>query len=110
MAPVRRFSTAEKGKAPREEPDPLPPKKWLAPRGSDEGALQIVSRPLCEQAPPRFPLPLYAHIEGPEGADAERHGRRRRRCQRVTKVWVIPPGVHTEGSSREFMLHIAIPL
>ena len=110
MAPIHRFSMVEKGKAPREEPDPLPPKKWLAPHGSDEGALQVVSRPLCERAPPGFPLPLYAHVEGPEGADADRHGRCRRRRQRVTKVWVVPPGVHTKGSSQEFVLHIAIPL
>ena len=33
MAPIRRFSTAEKGKAPREEPDPLPPKKRLTLHG-----------------------------------------------------------------------------
>ena len=51
MAPMRRFSTAEKGKAPRGEPDPLPPKKRLAPRGPDEGALQVVSRPWCERVP-----------------------------------------------------------
>ena len=109
MAPIRRFSTAEKGKAPREEPDPLPPKKRLVLRGPDEGAHQVVSRPWCERAPPGFPLPLYAHIEGPEGADADRHGRRRHRRRRVTKVWVVPPGVHTEGSSREFVLHAAMP-
>ena len=109
MAPIRRFSTAEKGKAPREEPDPLPPKKRLIPRGPDEGVLQVVSRPWCERAPPGFPLPLYAHIEGSEGVDADRRGRRRRRRRRVTKVWVVPPGVHTEGSSREFVLHAAMP-
>src|SRR3954462_10364 len=101
MALIPRFSAAEKGKAPREEPDPLPPKKWLALHGRDEEAHQVVSRPWCERPPPGFPLPLYAHIEGAEGVDADRHGRRRR----VTKVWVVPPGVHTEGSSREFVLH-----
>ena len=110
MAPIRRFSTAEKGKAPREGPDPLPQKKQLIPRGPDEGALQVVPRPWGERAPPGFPLPLYAHVEGPEGANADRHGRRRRWRRRVTKVWVVPPGVHTEGSSREFVLHVAIPL
>ena len=110
MAPIRRFSTGEKGKAPREEPDPLPLKKRLVLRGPDEGAHQVVSRPWCERAPPGFPLPFYTHNEGPEGADADHHGRRRRRRRRVTKVWVVPPGVHTEGSSREFVLHVAIPL
>ena len=83
MAPICRFSMAEKGMAPREELDPLPPKKRLVPRGPDEG---------------------------PEGADADRHGQRRRRRRQVTKVWVVPPGVHTEGSSREFVLRVAIPL
>ena len=110
MAPIRWFSMTEKGKAPREGPDPLPPKKRLIPRGPDEGALQVVPRPWGERAPPGFPLPLYAHIEGPKGVDADRHGRRHRRRRRVTKVWVVPPGVHTEGSSQEFVLHVAIPL
>lgn len=110
MALICRFSTAEKGKAPREGPDPLPPKKRLIPRGPNEGALQVVSRPLCERAPPGFPLPLYAHVEGHEGADADHHGRRRRRRRLATKVWVVPPGVHTEGSFQEFVLHVAIPL
>src|SRR3954468_19719559 len=36
MAPIRRFSAAEKGKAPREGSDPLPPKKRPALRGRDE--------------------------------------------------------------------------
>ena len=109
MAPIRRFSTEEKGKAPREEPDPLPPKKRLALRGRDEGAHQVVSRPWCERPPPGFPLPLYAHIEGSEGFDAEHHGRHRRRRRRVTKVCIFPPGVHAEGSSRELVLHAAMP-
>src|SRR4051812_19251864 len=109
MAPIRRFLAAEKGKAPREDPAPLPPKKRLALRRRDEGTLQVVPRPWGERAPPGFPLPLYAHVEGSDGADADRHGRRRRRRRRVTKVWVIPPGVHSEGSSREFMLHATIP-
>ena len=67
----------------------------------------MVSRPWCERPPPGFPLPLYAHIEGSEGVDANRHGRHRRR---VTKVWVVPPGVHTEGSSQEFVLPAAMPV
>ena len=109
MAPIRRFSAEEKGKAPREGPDPLPPKKRLVLCRRDEGARQEVSRPWCERPPPGFPLPLYAHLEGPAGADAERHGRRRRRRRRVTAVRVVPPGVHAEGSSREFVLHAAMP-
>ena len=110
MAPIRRFSAAEKGKAPREGPDPLPPKKRLALRGRVERAHQVVSRPWCERPPPGFPLPLYAHIEGSEGVNADRHGRRLRLRRRVTKVWVVLPGVHTEGSSREFVLHVVVPL
>ena len=85
MAPIRRFSATEKGKAPREGPDPLPPKKRLALCHRVEGAHQEVSRPWCERPPPGFPLPLYAHIEGSEGVDVERHERRRRR-RRVTKA------------------------
>src|SRR3954462_8390587 len=92
MAPIRRFSAAEKGKAPREEPDPLPPQKRLTLCRRDEGAHQVVSRPWCERPPPGFPLPLYAHIKGSEGVDADRHGRRRRRRRWVTKVWVVPLG------------------
>ena len=110
MAPIRRFSTAEKGKAPREGPDPLPPKKRLALYGRDEEDRQVVSRPRCEWAPLGLPLPLYAHVEGLEGVDADPRGQRRRRRQRITKVWVVPPGVHAEGSSQEFVLHVAIPL
>ena len=52
---------------------------------------------------------MYAHIKGSEGVDAERHGRRRRRRRRVTRVCVFPPGVHAEGSSRELVLHAAMP-
>src|SRR4051794_18562634 len=99
MALIRRFSTAEKGKAPREEPDPLPPKKRLALRGRDEEDRDGVSGPWCERPPPGFPLPLCAHVEGLEGVDADPRGQRCRRRRRVTKVWVVPPGVHTEGSS-----------
>ena len=109
MAPICRFSAEEKGKAPREGPDPLPPKKRLVLCRRDEGARQEVSRPWCERPPPGFPLPLYAHLEGLAGADVERHGRRHHRRRRVTAVRVVPPGVHAEGSSREFVLHAAMP-
>src|SRR3954466_7193355 len=109
MAPIRRFSTAEKGKAPREGPDPLPPKKRPALRDRDEEDRQVVSRPWYERPPPGFPLPLYAHAEGLEGGDADPRGQHRRRRRRVTKVWVVPPGAHAEGSSRELVLHAAMP-
>src|SRR3954468_17655598 len=91
MAPIRRLSAAEKGKAPREGPDPLPPKKRPAPRGRDEEGRQVAPRPWYEQPPPRFPLPLYA--VGLEGDGAGPRGQRRRRRPRVTKVLVVPPGV-----------------
>src|SRR4051812_47531942 len=107
MAPIRRLSAAEKGKALQEVPDPLPPKKRLAPRSQDEGDHQVVSRHWYEQPPPGFPLPLFAHAEGLGGGDVDPSGRRRRR--RVTKVLVVPPGVHAEGSSRELVLHAAMP-
>src|SRR4051812_46662549 len=44
MAPIRRFSVAEKGKAPREGPTPLPPKKRTAPHGRDEEGRQVALR------------------------------------------------------------------
>src|SRR3954468_797212 len=93
MAPIRRFSAAEKGKAPREGPDPLPLKKRPALRGWDEEDRRVVSRPWYERPPPGFPLPLYAHVEGLEGGDADPRVQRRRRRRRVMKVWVVPPGV-----------------
>ena len=73
------------------------------------GAWQEVSRPWFERPPPGFPLPLYARIEGPEGTGAERHHQRRRRRRRITAVRVVPPGLHAEGSSRELVLHAAMP-
>ena len=59
MGPIRRFSTEEKGKAPRDALELLPPKKRSIHR-RDEAALQVVGRPLCEQPPPGYPLPLCA--------------------------------------------------
>src|SRR3954466_10550197 len=109
MAPIRRFSTAEKGKAPREGPDPLPPKKRPALRDRDEEDRQVVLRPWYERPPPGFPLPLYAHAEGLARGDADPLGQRRRWRRKVMKVLVIPPGVHSEGSSRELVLHAAMP-
>src|SRR3954466_16319170 len=109
MAPIRRFSTAEKGKAPREGPDPLPPKKRPALRDRDEEDRQVVLRPWYERPPPGFPLPLYAHAEGLARGDADPLGQRRRWRRKVMKVLVVPPGVHAEGSSRELVLHAAMP-
>lgn len=109
MAPIRRFSAEEKGKAPRESPVPLPPKKWLVSCHGEGGAWQEVSRPWFERPPLGFPLPLYTRIEGPEGAGTERHRQRHHRRRRITAVRVVPPGVHAEGSYRELVLHAATP-
>ena len=45
----------------------------------------------------------------PQGEGAEQHRQRRRRRRRVTVVRVVPPGVHAERSSRELVLHAAMP-
>src|SRR3954465_1771216 len=79
MAPIRGFSATRKGKAPREGPDPLPPKKRLAPRGRDEGGHQVAPRPWYERPPSGFPLPLCAHAESLEGDGAGPRGQHRRR-------------------------------
>jgi hypothetical protein len=71
MAPIRRFSVVEKGKTPREEPGPLPPKKRLG-RPHDTGEGQGVTWPWYERPPPGFPLPLYAHAQGSgQGGNAQ---------------------------------------
>lgn len=62
MAPIRRFSTAEKGKAPREEPEPLPLKKRFS-RPHNAGAGHEVTQLWYERPPPSFPLPLYARAQ-----------------------------------------------
>ena len=97
------------GKAPREGPDPLPPKKRLALCRGDGAAWQEVSRPWFERPPPGFLLPLYTQIEGPGGEGAERHRHSCRRRRRITAVRVVSPGVHAEGSSHELVLHAAMP-
>src|SRR4051812_19829452 len=53
MAPIRRFLALEKGKAPRDDPEPLPTKKRPIHR-RDEAAMQVVTRPWCERTPPVF--------------------------------------------------------
>src|SRR3989337_948898 len=58
MAPIRRFSSKEKGKVPLDEPIPLPPKKRLyRRRDADEGLLD--ARPWVERPPPGFLAPLH---------------------------------------------------
>src|SRR3954470_23290315 len=109
MAPIRRLSAAEKGKAPQEVHDSLPPKKRPALRGRDEENRLVAPRPWYERPPPGFPLPLYAHAEGSGRGDTDPLSQRRWRRRRVTKVLVVPSGVHTEGSSRELVLHAAMP-
>ena len=49
MAPIRRFSAAEKGRAPQEGPDPLPPKKRPVPSRRDEVAKPEMTRPWYER-------------------------------------------------------------
>ena len=72
MALIRRFFGAEKGKTPREEQGPLPPKKRLN-RPHDAGEKPEVTRPWYERPPPGFPLPLYARAQGfGEGGSASR--------------------------------------
>lgn len=89
MAPIHRFSAEEMGKAPREGPDLLPPKKLPVPCRRDEVARLQMTRPWCERPPPRFLLPLYAQAEGP--------GERDRR--------VSPPMPQTWSTSRKDARH-----
>ena len=65
MALIRRFSTSEKGKAPRDEPGPLPPKKRLA-RHRDVVVRPEVSRPWCERPPPGIHYPCMPRLRAPE--------------------------------------------
>ena len=109
MALIHRFSAEEKGKAPREGPDPLPPKKQPVPCRCDEVARPEMTRPWCERPPPGFPLPQYARAEGPGERDDERHHPRGRRGRRAMAARAVAPGVHTANSSHELMLHAAMP-
>ena len=74
MAPIRRFSAEEKGKAPRDEPGLLPPKKRSVHR-RDTAVMQVVTRPWCERPPPGYPLPLYAQAEDSGRRSDEQHCR-----------------------------------
>ena len=108
MAPIRRFSAEEKGKAPRDDPGPLPPNKRSIYR-RDEAAMQVVRRPWCERPPPGYPLPLYARAEGSGGwSDEQRRPRRvRGRCATATRA--VAPRVHATDSSRELVLWAPTP-
>ena len=86
MAPIRRFSTEEKGKAPRDAPEPLPPKKRSI-HYRDEAALQVVVRPLCERPPPGYLLPLYAPAVGSRGRSNEQRHPPRTRGRLAVDSW-----------------------
>ena len=108
MAPIRRFSTEEKGKAPRDGPGPLPSKKRSIHR-HDEAAMQVVSRPWCERPPPGYPLPSYARPEG-SGGRSDKHRRPRRiRGRHATTTRAVAPGVHAADSSHELVLWAPMP-
>lgn len=62
MAPIQRFSTAEKGKSPLDEPELLPPKKKRS-HHREIVVRPVVSQPWYEGPPPRYPLPLYAQAD-----------------------------------------------
>src|SRR4051812_7194350 len=106
MAPIRRFSAAEKGKTPGDEPRPLPPKKRSSHR-RDMVVRPEVSRPWYEQPPPGYPLPLYARAEGSGGRGDERHRPRHGRGHRAAVTHTVAPGVHATDSSRELVMWAA---
>ena len=68
-----------------------------------------MTRPWCERPPPGFPLPLYAQAEGSGERDGELRRPHRRRGRRAVAARVFAPGVHTADSSRELVLHAAMP-
>jgi hypothetical protein len=108
MAPIRRFSMAEKGKAPREEPAPLPPKKRRGHfRRAGEGL--VLSRPWLTRPPPGFPVPLYARVQG-VGQDEVTQPLARRGHRGL--ISVMPPmevRTHAGKSPREFVMWLAMP-
>ena len=99
MAPIRRFSAAEKGKAPREGPDPLPPKKRLRlPHDASMG--REVTRPWQSRPPPGFPLPLYACTQDED----VRHRAAPGNGEWAAITLPTAPWTHAEGRSREFVV------
>ena len=108
MAPIRRFSTEEKGKAHRDDPGPLPLKKRSVHR-RDEATMQVVTRPWCERPPPGYPLPLYAQAEGSRGRSDERRRPHRVRGRRAMATRAVAPGIHATDSSCELVLWAPMP-
>ena len=108
MAPIQRFSVEEKGKAPRDEPGPLQPKKRPVHR-HDIVVRAEVMRPLCERLPPGYPLPLYAQDGGSGGRNDKRRHPRRDHGRRAVATCAVAPGIHTADSSRELVLWAAMP-
>ena len=108
MAPIRRFSTEEKGKAPRDEPGLLPPKKRSVHR-RDAAVMQVVTRPWCERPPPGYPLPLYGQAEGSGGRGGEQRCPCRGHGRRAVVTHAVAPGAHAADSSRELVMWAAMP-
>ena len=104
MAPIRRFSAAEKGKAPREGSDPLPPKKQLHLH-HEAGARREVARPWQSRPSPGFPLPLYARTQD----DGVRHHAAPDEDGRAAIALLALPWTHAQGSSREFVVWAVMP-
>ena len=108
MAPIGRFSAAEKGKAPLNEPELLPLKKRRS-HCHEMVVRLVVSRPWYERLPPRYPLPFYAHANDSGGRNGERRRLRQGRDCRATEAHAVAPGIHAVGSPREFVLWAAMP-
>ena len=107
MAPIRRFSSKEKGKVPLDEPIPLPPKKRLhRRRGADEGLL--VARPWVERPPPGFPARLLPRARDAWPEDVAPHTTCRARSRVAVAVRPAGAQLHAEGSSRELILWAAV--
>ena len=107
MAPIRRFSSKEKGKVPLEEPTPLPPKKRLHHRRvAEEGPLVI--RPWAERPPPGFPVPLYPRAQDARQEDVTPPVAGRARSRAAVAVRPAGAQLHAEGSPREFIVWAAV--
>ena len=77
----------------------------LPRRGCEAGNYEALVRTTTSW----FPLPLYTRAEGCGEGDDERRHPRRRRGRRATAAHAIAPGVHAAHSSRELVLHAAMP-
>ena len=108
MAPIRRFSAAEKGKTPHEEQGPLLPKKRLSyPR--DAGDRPVVTWPWYERPPPGYPLPLYAQAQCSGGGGSIPRLASHGKGGQVEAARAAGPRTQAEGSSREFVVWAATP-